>query len=359
MSEEALINQLAKELARSMRPNPTIYWADLLLSAGLGWSLFFASHRASSTLPFFALSFAAALFLLRATYFIHELAHIQRKDLPGFQLAWHAVIGVWMLIPSLMIGAHADHHRRSTYGTPRDPEYAPIARWRPWRFALDLGTLPLVPPLLALRWGLLTPLSIFSARLRRLLIERASTLVINPSYVRAVPEDLRRWRAQEAFMAAFVLTISGLCYAGVIAPALLAHWWRIATIALIANQLRTYLAHAYEGDGHPMTKLEQMQDTITLAGWPVLTDALAPVGDRFHAIHHLFPFLPYHAFPRAHRRLLQILPPDSSYRSTIRSGLVGAARNKLSRARRGSAGLVPHCENKAPQLIGERRVGGQ
>jgi fatty acid desaturase len=43
----------------------------------------------------------------------------------------------------------------------------------------------------------------------------------------------------------------------------------------------------------------------------------APVGLRYHALHHLLPNLPYHSLGRAHRRLLAQLPADSPYHATI------------------------------------------
>ena len=39
----------------------------------------------------------------------------------------------------------------------------------------------------------------------------------------------------------------------------------------------------------------------------------APVGLRFHALHHLLPRLPYHSLPEAHRRLSAALPESSAY----------------------------------------------
>jgi len=42
----------------------------------------------------------------------------------------------------------------------------------------------------------------------------------------------------------------------------------------------------------------------------------APVGLRYHALHHLLPNLPYHSLGAAHRRLLAQLPADSPYRAT-------------------------------------------
>jgi fatty acid desaturase len=57
---------------------------------------------------------------------------------------------------------------------------------------------------------------------------------------------------------------------------------------------------------------------------------------RFHALHHLFPSLPYHALGAAHRRLMARLPPDSPYRLTEAPRLSASLR-QLWRAARGSA----------------------
>jgi fatty acid desaturase len=50
------------------------------------------------------------------------------------------------------------------------------------------------------------------------------------------------------------------------------------------------------------------------------------VGLRYHALHHLFPSLPYHSLGIAHRRLMAQLPADSPYRGTIRGSFLEAAR---------------------------------
>jgi fatty acid desaturase len=47
---------------------------------------------------------------------------------------------------------------------------------------------------------------------------------------------------------------------------------------------------------------------------PIIGELWAPIGLRFHALHHIFPTMPYHALPEAHRRLMRDLPADSPYR---------------------------------------------
>jgi fatty acid desaturase len=91
------------------------------------------------------------------------------------------------------------------------------------------------------------------------------------------------------------------------------------------NQVRTLVAHGYENEGEPMDTEAQLLDSINLRGWPVLTTLIAPVGLRFHALHHYLPFIPYHSLGLVHRRLLAELPQNAPYRATLKGG-VGTLR---------------------------------
>jgi fatty acid desaturase len=74
-----------------------------------------------------------------------------------------------------------------------------------------------------------------------------------------------------------------------------------------------------------MSFVEQIEDSNTVAGHPLLTELLFPVGLRYHCLHHMLPSLPYHSLGIAHRRLMAQLPADSPYRSTIRRGFLETA----------------------------------
>ena len=70
----------------------------------------------------------AVLALYRAGLFIHEITHLKAGALPGFKLAWNALVGVPLFVPSFMYeGVHNLHHARTRYGTVEDPEYLPLA----------------------------------------------------------------------------------------------------------------------------------------------------------------------------------------------------------------------------------------
>ena len=57
----------------------------------------------------------------------------------------------------------------------------------------------------------------------------------------------------------------------------------------------------------------QLLDSLNVEGGGLFTHLLCPVGLRFHALHHVAPYLPYHALPMAHTRLMERLPAGSDY----------------------------------------------
>src|SRR5262249_12850194 len=253
MSSELSASELRRRFANAFQPRPWIYWGDLLASAGVGWTAFGMGVKVPfGSFVYMTVTAVAAVALLRAAIFIHELAHLKRGALPGFEAAWHFVVGFPFMLPSLMyVGSHADHHRQATFGTGDDPEYVPLARWSRLRLAWFVIAVIVVPMLLALRWGVLGPCSYLIRPLRRLLVGRASTLVINPHYRRPLPtaQQAVRWRVQEGAAAlTFWLSIVGWL-AGWIPPRGFFQWYVVAAGVVLINQLRTLAAHRYDNDG--------------------------------------------------------------------------------------------------------------
>ena len=329
--------EILKRIGGAFRPRPLVYWADMLLSAAAGWTLFAVAAQATLGSPLHVAATVGAIFaLLRAVLFIHELAHLKTSQLPGFEIVWNLVVGIPVLVPSLMyVGSHKDHHRKTGFGTQEDPEYAPIAHWSRLRIALFVITVAFVPLLLPIRWGLLGPLSRLVKPLRRVVVERMSTLVINNSYRRPMPrgaEAVARWNWEEAGAALFVWSLAGAVAAGWIAPILLLKWYLVGAGVLVVNQVRTLAAHGYENGGEPVDAEGQLLDSINLSGWVLLTGLVAPVGLRYHALHHYLPTLPYHSLGKVHRQLLAELPADSPYRRTVRPGILPTLQRLWDRA---------------------------
>ena len=108
----------------------------------------------------------------------------------------------------------------------------------------------------------------------------------------------------------------------------------VALMALVAivNQLRTLVAHGWTSDGRPMSIADQFLDSINVPppGWlPLLW---APVGLRYHALHHLLPAVPYHNLAEAHRRLALSLPDDSAYHRAQHPGLTAPLKALIGRS---------------------------
>jgi len=319
------VGEIVKEIGPDFEPSRIIYWGDLLVSALIGWAAFDIGVRAPFGSMVHVTATAVAIFaLLRAASFVHEVSHLKRGQIPGFELVWNLIVGIPLMIPSLMyVGSHLDHHKRTGFGTTDDPEYAPIARWSRPRIVAFVAKLTLLPPALPLRWGVLGPLSWFFPRLRQFVVGKLSTLVINANYVRSTPkgEQIKRWRVQEAGAALFVWAVCGALVKGWISIESVAQWYLVTAGVLIVNQLRTLVAHRYENRGEPMNAEAQLLDSINLRGWPILTALIAPVGLRYHALHHYLPYIPYHSLGIVHRRLLAELPQNAPYRATVRDGL--------------------------------------
>lgn len=295
-------------------PRPAIYWTDLLLSALIGWTAFAA---AVAFKPFSWRMTAACLVAVFALYrglcFLHEISHLRQRALRGFETTWNILLGMPMLMPSIMyVGVHQNHHKLSTYGTTQDPEYLPFSGQHLMIVLFGVQSL-LVPLLLIVRFLFLSPISLLSPRVHTWLAVRATALSMNVQYRREVPKatsrKIARWEA--ATLIAWCGLV-GLAAFRVLPWRFFAIWCLVSAAVSLVNTVRTLGAHRYTSDGTPLDRYAQLGDSIDTPGafW---TELWAPVGLRYHAMHHYFPGIPYHNLGEAYRRLMRSLGPGSTY----------------------------------------------
>ncbi|MDP5102436.1 MAG: fatty acid desaturase, partial [Erythrobacter sp.] len=168
-TDDKAMLRAARDLTKGLGDaRPSIYWTDMLLSAGIGYGGIAAAIVSSSLVVQIAAGLIAALAMYRALMFIHELTHIHRDALPGFRTGWNLLVGIPLLTPSFMYeGVHTIHHKRTQYGTVEDPEYLPLALMKPWSLPLFVAVALLAPVALLVRFGVLFPFGLVVPPLRR------------------------------------------------------------------------------------------------------------------------------------------------------------------------------------------------
>jgi fatty acid desaturase len=324
LEDDKAMLRAARELTRGLgEARAGIYWPDMLISAGVGYAALAVTILSGSLAVKLAVAVVAALALYRALMFIHELTHLHRDALPGFRTAWNLLVGIPLLTPSFMYeGVHTIHHKRTQYGTLEDPEYLPLALMKPWSLPAFVIVAILAPLALLVRAAVLVPLGALIPAVRRLMWERFSSLQINPAFRRRPTEGdfAKRVRWQEAgvFVWSWALIGSTL----VIGWQPLATALAVLSLTALLNQLRTLVAHLWENEGEPMTVTAQFLDSVNVPPPGLAAEIWAPVGLRYHALHHLMPSMPYHDLPEAHRRLARALGTGSTYEGANHPGML-------------------------------------
>jgi fatty acid desaturase len=337
------VRTLVKDL---LEPNPWVYWTDFIATLVVGHGAFVLFTLDTAAWYMRAAGFVVAVFAFyRLTTFTHELSHFRKGTFKGFRAAWNALVGVPFLLPAFLYEDHRLHHVNHSYGTGDDSEYLPFASGSKRDIANYALKAFLVPLLGIFRFVIMAPLVWVSPSWRRWAWERSSSaLAINWSYRRSPEDECAHpveMRVMEVSCFLYGLAFFGLMVLGILPWTLFLSFYAVFVCVALVNAFRTVGAHRYQGSGEPMTYLDQILDSYTIAGVEPVSSLLAPLGMRFHALHHLVPSMPYHNMRTAHYRLVAGLPADSPYHRTIRKTLWQAVAEVVRSARGGAAEAKP------------------
>jgi len=296
---------------------PRRYWADFAMSLVLGYtsgSIFLMAPLGSvwqwAAFP------VAVFWLYRLGSLVHEVCHLGHHEMRLFKVTWNLLVGVITLSPSpFYTRHHRDHHSCRFYGTPEDPEYAVnffpgSGGWGAFRYALEVAIFPLI---VFVRF-LLAPLTFLHPRLRSFVLRRGCALTLNWRYERKVSSFDRRLLTGIELLCSLRATLMLVSvYVGWTDWTRLPLFYALATGVLALNQLRLLGDHHLASDGRGMTLDDHLLDSCNYTQRDFGVWLLFPFAIRYHALHHMFPSLPYHNLAAVHAYLSRELCADSPY----------------------------------------------
>ena len=336
----------ARQLIEGLgRPKPWIYWTDFLISIGVGHVAFSViayqfrdlGRSLGEVWPVVVPLFVVCVIAyMRSVMFIHELVHLPRDGFKAFRFVWNALCGVLLFIPSFLYYPHVDHHRRKHYGTEHDGEYLALSHHGRWMIIGFIVQALVIPFLGIFRFAVLSPICWVVPGARRFIHRHASTMLVDPTYQRTDSGSklMRTVLIQEAacFVWAWTFLLSWYLRSGNVFNPMWGVAYAVSVGLLIVNEVRTLGAHRWTNDHGEMSFEEQLLDSVNYPHAPWLSELWGPIGTRYHALHHLFPRLPYHDLGKAHRRLVAGLPADSIYHQTIAPSLTSEIKALWKRA---------------------------
>ena len=333
-------------------PDPRVYWGDFLAATMSFYTAFW--FLVLGPLPWYgpvSLFLVCCVLAFRCAAFLHEIVHQGPGRLPGFDIAYNWLFGYVFKLPTFLYTPHLTHHSTRVFAQDADPEYT---RWSDWP-ALDivryiLFVIGVFPGLLIVRLGFLPVLGpLLGSCARGWIDEKASTLSSNRRYSRIFRDDAERrnMRRQEGLCVAYNTAFLVLLGVGAWPWKVFWTWYGITGVAMAINFFRGLINHGYAHDGSPVSFEDMILDSTNVTRRSVWSCFWSPLNTRYHALHHWYPSLPYHALPNAHERLMAHLPADHPYRRTNKENYWQAFRD-LVWSRRGPNPKRPGWGPEAP-----------
>jgi len=320
--------------------NAKRYWIDFLVSLVCAYtsSTFFLLAPLGSWVQW--VTFPISVFwLYRLGSLVHEVCHLGQHEMQAFKATWNLLVGVMTFTPSpFFTRHHRDHHSQRFYGTLEDPEYvANVLEGGNWRSVLGYAFHICMFPIMVYLRFLLVPFTFLHPKLRETVLERASALTMNFQYRRKLNAyDRRSIVVMEWMCFIRAALIPMTIFVGIAPLSRIPLLYLLGLSTLVLNQMRQLADHHFEGDGSRVDVESHVLDSCNFSGNDLLTRLFFPFSIRYHALHHLFPSMPYHNLQAAHRYLVEILPAVSPYRKLDQPGWWSVARVTITGNRAGA-----------------------
>lgn len=309
------------------KPKAFVYWFDLILSSSLAWGLFLLAMKVpTNTIIYYFMVFLSAVGLYRASAFTHELVHMKKNAISGFYTVWHLVCGVPLLAPHFLYkDIHIAHHSKKDFGKSTDGEYIEFGTKGRSLMILHFLYNFIIPFLSIFRFMIIAPVSLLQNKLRIFVMENLSFMGLKFTFTRKAPankSDKFKWYAEEFSCCLFLWVLFGLYISERLPVIFLFQWYAVVVTILTLNSLRTLGAtHWYTSTGNSMGMEEQVEDSINIRSKSIFTQILCPVGTQFHALHHMFPSIPYHYLRPAYECLIKEFPNEKILTDTTKESL--------------------------------------
>jgi fatty acid desaturase len=321
-NEREIVRSLLEQLKPHFVLKPVIFYIDLIVTGLCAWvPLILLQIQSLPLIVKAILILVSYCGFYRGLLFIHEVVHF-RKKMPGSRIMYNLIFGFPCRIPFFIHDPHRYHHLPNTFGTAQDPEYAYLkgsgfkTLFKPFLVGL------LSPFLLIVRFGILPLVSwIFPTKWKVAIYQKASTIIVNPTYTRPLPttEDLAMTQQEELGCAVFFLIEIALVKFHLIHEFVVVIWFLMMMIGAFVNVWRARVAHLYDNEGELMSPLAQLRDSVSVESqfWVIFW---APAGMQYHSLHHLAPQIPYYNLRSAHQALRKKLDANHPYSQTVVKG---------------------------------------
>ena len=150
-------------------------------------------------------------------------------------------------------------------------------------------------PIYVLFRFLLAPLTLLHPKLRKFTLERLSSFTLNWKYKRNINRmDHKKFLLVEMLCCARAWLIPLGVVIGISDWTRVPLMYLLAITILAASQMRFFADHHFESHGDQMIMSEHITDSCNYTQSDFFTWLFFPFTIRFHALHHLFPTIPYH-----------------------------------------------------------------